>query len=61
MMSKKVLENWIYWTVGDLVAVAYNHWLGYDGYALLNVVYIILAVIGLIRWSRQFRAQEHRA
>jgi nicotinamide mononucleotide transporter len=55
LMSKKVLENWIYWTVGDVVAVAYNHWIGYDGYALLMVVYIVLAVVGYIKWSRKHR------
>lgn len=57
MMSKKALENWIYWTIGDLVAVAYNHWIGYDGYALLNIVYIVLAVAGLVRWIRQMELQ----
>ncbi|MBL7938877.1 MAG: nicotinamide mononucleotide transporter [Flavobacteriales bacterium] len=53
MMSKKALENWIYWTVGDLVAVVYNHWIGYDGYAMLNVIYIVLAIIGYTRWRKQ--------
>ncbi len=53
MMSKKVLENWFYWTVGDLVAVVYNHWIGYDGYALLNAIYIVLAVVGFVRWRKQ--------
>lgn len=60
MMSRKALENWIYWTIGDAVAVVYNHWIGYDGYALLNAVYIVLAVAGLIRWSRQLRSQWAR-
>lgn len=61
MMSKKVLENWFYWTAGDLVAVLYNHWIGYDGYALLNAIYIVLAVVGFIRWRKQMmsvQAQE---
>ncbi|MBL7952024.1 MAG: nicotinamide mononucleotide transporter [Flavobacteriales bacterium] len=53
MMSKKVLENWFYWTVGDLVAVVYNHWIGYDGYALLNAIYIALAMVGFMRWRKQ--------
>ena len=52
MMSRKVLENWLYWIAGDLVAVGYNHLIGYQGYALLNVVYIALAVIGYVRWRR---------
>lgn len=55
MMSRKVLENWLYWIVGDLVAVVYNHLIGYDGYALLNGVYIVLAVVGFVRWRREMR------
>ena len=57
MMSKKALENWFYWTLGDLVAVLYNHWLGYEGYALLNGIYIALAVAGFISWSRKLKGQ----
>lgn len=53
MMSRKVLENWLYWIVGDLVAVVYNHLIGYNGYALLNIVYIVLAVVGFTRWRRE--------
>ena len=53
MMSRKVLENWFYWMVGDVVAVAYNHLIGYQGYALLNVIYIVLAVVGFLRWRKQ--------
>lgn len=53
MMGRKVLENWIYWMVGDAVGVVYNHLIGYSGYALLNVVYIGLAVYGFMRWRRQ--------
>lgn len=53
LMSKKWLENWIYWTVGDLVAVYYNHLMELNGYALLMVVYILLAVVGFLRWRKQ--------
>lgn len=58
LMSAKALENWIYWTIGDTVAVVYNHLIGYDGYALLNIVYIVLAVIGFMRWRRHLLAQQ---
>lgn len=58
MMGRKALENWLYWTIGDLVAVVYNHLIGYDGYALLNAVYIALAVVGFIRWRQQWRLQQ---
>ncbi|MBL0128393.1 MAG: nicotinamide mononucleotide transporter [Flavobacteriales bacterium] len=57
MMSRKALENWFYWTLGDLVAVLYNYWLGYEGYALLNGIYIALAVAGFIRWRAKLKGQ----
>lgn len=57
LMSRKALENWLYWTIGDLVAVVYNHWIGYDGYALLNAVYITLAVVGFVRWRKRMALQ----
>ena len=53
LMSRKALENWVYWTIGDLVAVGYNHMIGYDGYAILNAIYIALALVGFIRWRKQ--------
>lgn len=56
LMGRKALENWAYWTVSDVVGVVYNHWIGYDGYAFLNVVYIALAVVGFVRWRRQLKA-----
>ncbi|MFZ1687511.1 MAG: nicotinamide riboside transporter PnuC [Flavobacteriales bacterium] len=57
LMSAKALENWIYWTIGDVVAVVFNFLIGFNGYALLNLVYIGLAVAGYIRWSRAYNAQ----
>lgn len=53
LMSKKVLENWIYWTIGDLVGVVYNHLVGFNGYSVLMVVYIVLAIVGFINWRKQ--------
>jgi nicotinamide mononucleotide transporter len=57
LMSTKAVENWIYWTIGDVVAVVFNFLIGFNGYALLNVVYIGLAVAGYIRWSRAYNAR----
>lgn len=58
LMSAKVLSNWIYWTIGDLVSVVYNELLDLHGYALLNAVYIGLAVAGYVRWRRAYRMQS---
>jgi nicotinamide mononucleotide transporter len=58
MMARRLLENWIWWVIGDLVAVYFNHLLGLRWYALLNVAYIILSMAGLWRWGRAYRAQQ---
>lgn len=58
MMAHRLIENWFYWTIGDVVAVYFNHLIGYDAYALLNIGYIILAIVGLFKWSRAMRMQQ---
>ena len=53
LMSRKVLENWIYWTVGDLVGVVYNYWMDFHGYSVLMLVYIVLAIVGYTTWRKE--------
>ena len=55
MMARKLLENWLYWVVGDTVSVYLNWKLGYDGYAILNVIYIALSLAGLVKSWRKMR------
>jgi nicotinamide mononucleotide transporter len=61
MMGRKALEHWLYWMIGDSVAVVYNHLIGYDGYAMLNLIYMALAVVGFVRWRRQWQMQQQVA
>lgn len=56
LMSRKVLENWIYWTVGDVVGVVYNYWMDFHGYAILMLVYIVLAIVGYTTWRKEMRS-----
>lgn len=58
MMARKYLANWAYFIVADSVAVWLNWRIGYEGYALLNALYLVLSVIGLVRWGRMSRQQE---
>lgn len=50
MVARKVLENWLYWIVIDLVSV----WLYLERdlvlYAILYALYTILAVYGYSKW-----------
>ena len=57
MVARKVLENWIYWLVVDSLSL-YLYWQGelYE-YVGLFALYLVLVVIGLVRWHRDWRAQ----
>jgi nicotinamide mononucleotide transporter len=56
MVARKILENWLYWLVVDGISL----WLYVQRelyfYAGLFALYLVLVVIGLIRWHRDWRA-----
>ena len=56
MVARKILENWLYWLVVDSISL----WLYVQRelyfYAGLFALYLVLVVIGLIRWHRDWRA-----
>jgi nicotinamide mononucleotide transporter len=52
MMTRKVLENWLYWIVCDLVASALYFSQGFHATTGLFLVYIVLAVRGYRQWRR---------
>jgi nicotinamide mononucleotide transporter len=51
------LENWLYWIVIDVVLVFLSYKQGSMPMALLNFLFIAIAVGGFIAWRRRFRAQ----
>ena len=58
MVARKILENWLYWLVIDSVSV-YLYWeRGLFLYAWLFALYLVLVVIGFVRWQRDWRAQR---
>lgn len=57
MVARKVLENWLYWLVVDSLAL-YLYWQReLYLYVGLFALYLVLVVIGLARWHRDWRAQ----
>jgi len=57
MVAKKVLENWVYWLVIDGLTL-YIYWQrALYLYAALFVIYLVLVVVGFMRWHRDWRAQ----
>ena len=51
MVTRKVLENWLYWIIIDIVTTGMYFYREYYLYALLMIVYTIIAVIGYMRWK----------
>lgn len=58
MMTRKVVENWLYFIVADSVAIWLNWRIGYPVYAVQYVIYVGLSVAGLMRWTRALRMQD---
>lgn len=61
MVARKILENWLYWLVVDSLSL-YLYWQrDLNLYVLLFALYLVLVVIGLVRWHRDWRAQPVHA
>jgi nicotinamide mononucleotide transporter len=61
MMARKMIANWAYFILADSVAVYLNWRIGYQGYALLNGMYLVLSVVGLVKWGRALADQREDA
>jgi len=61
LVARKILENWWYWLVIDVVSV-FIYWArGLEATAVLFVVYVVLIPIGLVAWTRSWREQQPAA
>lgn len=58
MMARKYIANWAYFIVADAVAIYLNWRIGYQGYALLNGIYLVLSTVGLVKWGRALVKQR---
>jgi len=58
LVARKVLENWWYWLVIDVVSVFIYWSRGLEATAVLFVLYVALIPIGLVAWTRSYR-QHH--
>jgi nicotinamide mononucleotide transporter len=58
MISRKVLNNWLYWIVIDGVSVYLFSVRQLELVACLNILYIALATYAWFQWRKQFNKQE---
>ena len=58
MVTRKVLENWLYWLVIDAAAIVL--YVDRELYltAVLMMLYLVLAIIGWISWRRDYLSQQ---
>ncbi len=61
MMTRKMIANWAYFILADSVAVYLNWRIGYQGYALLNGMYLVLSMVGLMKWGKALAKQRAEA
>lgn len=57
LIARKVLENWWYWLVIDIVSVLIYWSLDLQLTSMLFIVYVIMIPFGLASWTKSMRAQ----
>lgn len=61
MVTRKVLENWLYWLVIDGICI-FVYWdRGLHLTSLLFVAYLIICTFAFFQWQRQLRQQAQEA
>jgi nicotinamide mononucleotide transporter len=59
LMIQKRLENWILWIIVDVIAIGLYWYKGVPFVALLYVVFLVLACMGLRTWFKTYRKERH--
>ena len=58
MMARKKIENWILWIVGDAISIPLFIYKGLAFTGFQFMVFLVLAVMGYISWSKTLRKLE---
>lgn len=58
MVAQRVLENWVYWIIIDLFSIYLYYSRGLYLSALLFVLFMVLAVFGLVIWYKRHKRQQ---
>ncbi len=58
LMARKKVENWIYWIIGDIVSLPMYFIKGLVFTSFQYLVFLAIAILGLIEWHRRWKAQQ---
>ena len=61
LTAKKRIESWYYWLVVDILATGIYFYKAIYFYAVLYLVYIVLAVLGYLSWKKSLKTLEQTA
>ena len=53
LVAEKIIENWLYWIVIDVLSIFVNFHKGLYLFAILFFIYTIVAVIGYFNWKKE--------
>lgn len=57
LMSRRKLENWVLWIVVNIISIGLYSAKGLIPFAILYIVFLVLAGWGLVGWNRVRRAE----
>jgi nicotinamide mononucleotide transporter len=60
MMTRKLLENWVLWTIVDVVYIGMFMYKGLYLTAFNYAVYLVLAIMGFFAWRRSLKSVSPR-
>ncbi|MEN8137132.1 MAG: nicotinamide riboside transporter PnuC [Bacteroidota bacterium] len=52
LMAKKVIDNWIYWIIGDMITIPLYIYKGLTITATQYLIFTVLAIAGYIAWKK---------
>jgi len=61
MVAKRIIENWIYWICINALTIYLYFSRDLSVYAMLSVIYTVLAVYGYFAWRKDFIKQIEEA
>lgn len=61
LVARKVLENWWYWLVIDVVSIPVNWARDLELAAALFALYVVLIPVGIVSWTRSYRGEQQAA
>ena len=52
LMARRKIENWIYWTIGDLISIPLYFYKGFTFTSLQYLGFTIIAIYGYLAWKK---------